>query len=665
MAPRYLRNVEQSQSSFLQVMGDSRYEQLASPIAHSPSELESGGVKGDPDSLREWRNKEYSEPTHRFQSPYQTVVKPALFNDGLPGCFDENDFQGALAWLLPRTEELACSHMLHVTLVEYQFKSDHEVYHNIKQFYKTIYKYNDEHATHITCREMKEKMKITVKPEDGTGLSTEPGYFVTKKGYEEMRDNQHLYFESGLLPLIIDQVKNSQLIDYTLTVRGALQYLEDHGSAPVIKAAVESLPQYLSDSGKSHLLTDSLYSSIIAFTHYHQLSPAIIIRKRFHSVISREVRMFHLEKETRLQMKAQLSAGLVIARFVRARGGLVTSTIDTTPITKARSRFGAPGGYTTPRTRSVRSSACTPTPVECDSPSDNQSDVTSSPDSYRPVIAASTDSESPNSEPQLTPLGLWQKSEATINRQIIRSLHSTHHQRRGSFQQMVDDESYAFLRRTSSNTRRTATAVSVAARFAPVQTQMDMTNRHSNRASGNSYYYRDDDNDDYGRHRSSYSSRLSVNVGQSFSSGHYLLAVVTESDDDKKETAITDAVKSVSDDSDSPSQISAFQFSEGSIFENVPPPATHPSVNNGGDGGYYEWQKAQGGQIERGYQFWNTVGSSSQLNSNPTNQNVTTSHNDDARTAADEDKDDKESVHYNGTDGYDDYGLHYAGADDY
>ena len=134
MAPRYLRNLEQSQISFLQVMGDSRYDQLASPIAHSPSELESGGVKGDPDSLREWRNKEYSEPTHRFQSPYQTVVKPALFNDGLPGCFDENDFQGALAWLLPRTEELACSHMLHVALVEYQFKSDHEVYHNTKHF---------------------------------------------------------------------------------------------------------------------------------------------------------------------------------------------------------------------------------------------------------------------------------------------------------------------------------------------------------------------------------------------------------------------------------------------------------------------------------------------------------------------------------------------------
>ena len=157
--------------------------------------------------------------------------------------------------------------------------------------------------------------------------------------------------------------------------------------------------------------------------------------------------------------------------------------------------------------------------------------------------------------------------------------------------------------------------------------------------------------------RASYSSRLSVNVGQSFSSGHYLLAAVTESDDDKKEAAITDAVKSVSDDSDSPSQISAFQFSEGSIFENVPPPATHPSVNNGGDGGYYEWQKAQGGQIERGYQFWNTVGSSSQLNSNPTNQNVTTSHNDDGRTAADEDKDDKESVHYTGADDYDDYTL--------
>ena len=130
------------------------------------------------------------------------------------------------------------------------------------------------------------------------------------------------------------------------------------------------------------------------------------------------------------------------------------------------------------------------------SPSD-KSDVTSSSDAYRPVIAASMNSESSNSEPQPTPLGLWQKSEATINRQFIRSLHSTHHQRRGSFQQMMDAESFAFLRRTSSNTRRTATAVSVAARLAPVQTQMDMTNRHSNRASGNSYYYRDDDNDDY------------------------------------------------------------------------------------------------------------------------------------------------------------------------
>ena len=92
MAPHYLRNIELSQFSFLQVMGDSCNDQLASPIAHSPSELESGGVKGDPDSLREWRNKEYSEPT-----PYQTVLKPALFNDGLPGCFDANDFQGALA----------------------------------------------------------------------------------------------------------------------------------------------------------------------------------------------------------------------------------------------------------------------------------------------------------------------------------------------------------------------------------------------------------------------------------------------------------------------------------------------------------------------------------------------------------------------------------------
>ena len=121
----------------------------------------------------------------------------------------------------------------------------------------------------------------------------------------------------------------------------------------------------------------------------------------------------------------------------------------------------------------------------------------------------------------------------------------------------------------------------------------------------------------------------------------------------------------MSDDSDSPSQISASQFSGGSIFENVPPPATHPAVNSGGDGGYYEWQKAQGGQIKRGYQFWNTVGSSSHSNSNPATQNVTTSHIDDGRTTADEDKDDKESVHYNGADGYDDYGLHYAGADDY